>query len=274
MKPQTIFFILGNSCSGKSTLTKEIVKQNPQFNAFDDYSVLHEIFEFDEYMRHFMLSNDYTIKDILTELDKFKSRTIYLNEKIAGLINTFKHSDSKPQSIALGTIRNSDGSHKILNLNLWHEILSILFSKVLVSASPSLVEFARGDQDEYLNYFDIQPGESYRYHLNRLVNEGVNLEQSKIIYIKSELESRIHRSIKRKEKGGHFISPKAMKDIYESDSFLEKLINHNGKNSLTIKSKAIPVYVIDNSSDLSDDKLVQKLSVEASKAIEYFDKID
>ncbi|MBS1596099.1 MAG: hypothetical protein JST90_17435 [Bacteroidetes bacterium] len=244
----------------------EIRKWDSDIIVFDDYSVLKEIFELDNRIR------TSTQSELIERLNDLRMNTVFITDRIEAIVDAFIQGRLTQSEYAFQSLRNTDASHNILDLNVWHEVLEILLSKASDNEAHYIFEFARGDAENYLKHNEIGPGESYTYHLLRLIKSGVNLSSCGIVYIKSDLESRINRSISRKAKGGHYLSPEIMKAVYKSDSFLNQIEYRGDAAFLDVEDLSIPVFVVDNSEDIPEESISNKFDVLIQPIQDYFSK--
>lgn len=262
-------FVLGNSCSGKSLFCRVLLGylDSYSFEYQDDYEILKQIFKLNKELKD-MSNKQRNI--FLTEL--FLSKKRVENHEYQDLKKLFSN-QKMINEYEISTIFNDDGSFNIINQEIWHVILELLFEKG--KNKNKIIEFARGDSDIYLNHFNINLGEHYKYHLSMLAtNKKIELSNTFIVYITSPLNIRILRSYKRKREGGHFVSEDTMKEVYKNDSFLHTMKKYKKKQYILINNVKVPIYVINNSKNLTAEKRFEFFNKESEGVIETFNLIN
>jgi len=225
MKPNLIF-IIGPSCSGKSSMSKSICRLYPEYSVLDDAVPLYNIFAADTLLH----------QNKLSEFWEFAK---------ANAIETYYDKDDP----CFYSHPNPEGGFVIDNPIVWNIILTILGKQI--NTDYSIIEFSRGNDVKYNQFFDITNQEVYPISFNCLCKNIPTsvLKKSLIINIDAPLDIRCKRNINRYKNGGHLVSENTMNTIYEKDIF-------NTSNSyINIKKVKIPVVHIENQNDCADFSL-------------------
>lgn len=239
MKPD-LLFIIGPSCSGKSSLANIIRQQDPSYQLLDDVTPLYQIFHADELL-HEKRENDFC---------KFISEN-----------NLTAYYDTKNPIVY--SIPNNAGGYQILNPAVWNIVLSILGAQV--KSTKCIIEFSRGSDHNYNQMFNVSDDAVYKKSFESLCADisQTLLNKALIIDINAPLDIRKQRNIVRFHNGGHLVSEKTMDTVYQQDVFLCDNIQ-----SVNIKGSEIPVFFIKNDINLAnmDVFLIQ----EFKKSLNYY----
>lgn len=222
MKPNLIF-IIGPSCSGKSSMTQAICKLYPEYSVLDDTVPLYQIFNADN------LLNQKKMEDFW-KFVKSKDIDMYYDKQ-----NPCSYSHS-----------NLSGGYLIDNPVLWNIVLTILGKQVNIS--PHIIEFSRGNDTKYNQFFNITEEDVYPLSFNYLC-QNISpslLKQSLILNMDASLDTRKKRNLNRYKKGGHLVSEHTMDTIYKKDIF--RISDH----TININNIEIPVVRINNRKDCTN----------------------
>ena len=242
MKPD-LLFIIGPSCSGKSSLVNVIQRQDPSYLLLDDVTPLYQIFHADELL-HEKRENDFY---------KFISEnnlTAYYNTK----------------NPVVYSIPNRMGGYKILNPAVWNIVLSILGRQI--KSTKCIVEFSRGSDPNYNLMFNVSDDAVYKRSFDCLCSDipQTLLDKALIIDINAPLDIRKQRNIVRFHKGGHLVSEETMDTVYKQDVF-----SCGNTQTINIKGCEVPVFFIKN--DMNSTNMNFFLIQEFQKSLNYYRSI-
>lgn len=225
MIPELIF-IIGPSCSGKSSLSRTICRINSKYSVLDDVSPLYKIFQADT-LWHQHQTNSFF------KLIKENDLECYYDKK-------------KPLPYSYPNVK---GGYLIDNPATWNIVLEILGKQI--KNKYTIVEFSRGSDKDYNAAFNISDDDVYPLSFSYLC-QNINhllLEKALILNIDAPLEIRKSRNRQRFEQGGHLVAENTMDTIYEKNIFKSE------QPYFFIKDIKIPVFSIKNdknSIDISD----------------------
>lgn len=222
MKPSLIF-IIGPSCSGKSSMSQAICELCPDYSVLDDVVPLYKFFHADELLYQHKLH----------EFWKFVQEN---NIDIYYDIN-----QPCPYSHP-----NNLGGYLIDNPVVWNIVLTILGKQI--NSEYSIIEFSRGSDFKYNQFFNIKDEDVYPMSFEFLC-ENISssiLKKSIILNIDTPLDIRKKRNIFRYQNGGHLVSENAMDSVYRKNIFSKK------NNSIIIKNINIPIFNINNQNNGKD----------------------
>lgn len=239
MKPD-LLFIIGPSCSGKSSMANVIRQQDPSYQQLDDVTPLYQIFHADELL-HEKRENDF---------HKF------INEN-----NLTAYYDTKNPVVY--SIPNLAGGYQILNPAVWNIVLSILGTQI--KSAKCIIEFSRGSDHNYNQMFNVSDDAVYKKSFDCLCADipQTLLNKAMIIDINAPLDIRRQRNIVRFHNGGHLVSEKTMDTVYKQDVFL-----CGSAQSVNIKGCEIPVFFIKN--DMNSANMNVFLIQEFKKSLIYY----
>lgn len=245
MKPNLIFLI-GPSCSGKSSMSQMICSLHPEYSVLDDAVPLYKIFNADELLHQNKLHHFW-------EFAKENGIDTYYDSE-----DPYFYSHPNPK-----------GGYLIDNPIVWNIVLTILGKQI--SSEYTIIEFSRGSDPKYNKFFDINDQDVYPISFNYLCQNISSslLKQSLIINIDAPLEIRKKRNVNRAKNGGHLVSEKTMNSVYKNDVF------YSQDNFINIKNIKIPIVYIKNQIDYPDfSSFLQNEFIKALKYYkEYHDKI-
>lgn len=240
MKPE-LLFIIGPSCSGKSSMANIIRQQDPSYLLMDDVTPLYQIFHADELL-HNKKKNDF--HKFICE----NNLTAYYDTK-----NPFVYS-----------IPNNGEGYQILNPTVWNIVLSILGAQVIKS-SKYIIEFSRGSDCNYNQMFNVTDSDVYKKSFECLCVDipPALLDKAMIIDMNAPLDIRKHRNIIRFHNGGHLVSEKTMDTVYKRDIFL-----CSNTQYFNIKGIEVPVFYIKN--DMNSASMDKFFIQEFKKSLDYY----
>ena len=222
MKPKLIF-IIGPSCSGKSSMSQAICSLYPEYSVLDDAVPLYKIFTADK----------------LLHQNKLKDFWKFARENSIDMF----YDQEDP---CFYSHPNNQGGYLIDNPIVWNIVLTILSKQI--NSDYTIIEFSRGSDPKYNQFFGIKDWDVYPISFNYLCQNVHSslLKNSLIIDIDSPLEIRKERNLNRYKNGGHLVSEKTMNTVYKEDVF-------NGPdNVISIKDTKIPIVYIKNQTNYSN----------------------
>ena len=222
MKPNLIF-IIGPSCSGKSSMSQAICSLYPEYSVLDDTIPLYKIFAADNLLHQNKLQDFW-------KFVKESSIDMYYDQDAPCFY-------SHP---------NNQGGYLIDNPIVWNIVLTILGKQI--NSDYTVIEFSRGNDPKYNQFFDINDRDVYPVSFNYLCQTVPSslLKNSLIIDINAPLEIRKERNLNRYKNGGHFVSEKTMNTVYKEDVFDVQ------NNIISIKETKIPIVYIKNQTNCSN----------------------
>ena len=236
MLPKLIF-IIGTSCSGKSSFIRAI--DAADYICLDDVKPLYKIFKADELRRR--------------NLKEFREFIVKNN------LESFCAED-KTNSIAV-----DGGGYRITNPAVWDYILQITASEI-IQGGKYIIEFSRGLDDAYIRAFNISAEDVYKRSLLNVI-EYISpdfINDALIINIYSDFTKRFARNYQRRANGGHFVNEKSMSTIYKSDIFAFEHFDSN-TGVFVVGTFKIPVYSFENK-DCSDMRVANETFMSHYKA--------
>lgn len=247
--PKSIY-IIGHSCSGKTTFKKFILENFPHLRSINDYPPLKEVAEIDKIIYQLKMNND--SKWFKLFIDK-KSKLSFANEIWNEYYSILQKSG--PRKISQYCLNNTDDSFEIIRPTLWDKILCYSMKNI---SGNILFEFSRGSDVNYLNYHDIDSTKVYQKSFSFLYDTFGKkvLENCIVFHLFSDFETRSRRNIKRKMNGGHFVSPLTMQKVYRNDNSIN-IYNNLQKGiygTLAVYGIDIPVVLVHND-DKNDNDL-------------------
>lgn len=221
-----LIFIIGPSCSGKSSMSQNIRRLHPEYSVLDDAIPLYKIFAADKLLHQHKLNDFWKFvkeQDIDTFYDK-------------GDPCVFSHP-------------NPSGGYLIDNPIVWNIVLTILGKQI--TSQYTIVEFSRGCDVKYNQFFDITDQEVYPLSFHYLCQNipSFLLEKALIINIDAPLDIRNQRNINRYKNGGHLVSESTMNTVYKTNIF------SMNNSFIDIKGIKIPIECIENKNDYADFSL-------------------
>jgi hypothetical protein len=209
-----LIFVIGTSCSGKSSFADTI--KTDEYTYLDDATPLYKFFKADV-----LLSSG--AKEFQNFIKENNIESFYTAQKT--------------HSYAVDT-----GGYRITNPAVWDYVLQLTAKEVLVG-NKYIIEFSRGIDPVYMKAFNVQPKDVYKRAFANIIDNIPDSfkDNSLIINIQADFESRVNRNFARREKGGHFVNIHSMNTIYKSEIFEFEHIN---KNAGFFNS--IPVYSFQN----------------------------
>lgn len=222
MKPNLIF-IIGPSCSGKSSMSQAICSLHPEYSVLDDAVPLYKIFTADNLLH----------QNKLTDFWKFaKENSIDMYYD--------------PEDPCFYSHPNDQGGYLIDNPIVWNIVLTILGKQI--NSDYTVIEFSRGSDHKYNQFFDTDDLDVYPISFNYLCQNVPSslLKNSLIIDIDAPLAIRNERNLNRYKNGGHLVSEKTMNTVYKEDVF------NAPDNIFSIKEIKIPIVHIKNQTNYSN----------------------
>ncbi len=238
MIPELIF-IIGPSCSGKSSMSQVICRIHSEYSVLDDVSPLYKIFQADRLLHQ-------------QQTDSFFS---FIKEH-----NLESYYDkNKPVSYSHP---NFQGGYLIDNPVVWNIVLTILGKQI--KNKYTIVEFSRGSDSNYNNAFNIIDDEVYPLSFSCLCRDinPLFLEKALIMNIDAPLDARKKRNKHRFENGGHLVAENTMNTIYRKNIFNDE------QTYFLINDIKIPVFSIKN--DKNNIDVLDFFINEFQKAIKFY----
>ncbi len=234
-----LIFIIGPSCSGKSSMSQIISRLHPEYSVLDDVVPLYKIFN----------------ADILLHQNKLPEFWNYVKSNNLDLY--YRQENPLPYSHP-----NPQGGFLIDNPMVWNVVLAILSNQIV--SDYNIVEFSRGNDIKYNQFFKINNKDVYPLSFDCLchnISEPV-LKKSLILNIDSPIDVRKQRNIERYKNGGHLVSENTMDTVYKENIF-------SAKNSfIKIRGIKVPVIFINNQNNCSNFPLF--LQNEFLDALNYY----
>ena len=240
--------VIGNSCAGKTTFIDYFKSLYNIYTDIDDLAPLLEMFMIDDVSS----SND------LNELKELRNKLLFMKDIHEQYIASFPNIDH------YSIIAKNGSGHDIIKPELWDIILEK--SVKILKKDNNIIQFSRGKDEVYEKKYGT---DVYNRSLDIIMNQLVNKNNTIIINLVSNLETRKKRNRIRFENGGHFVSEDTMNNVYKSDIFKYEHVDSN-KGFINVDGRKYPVYTINNDKMLSSIELQEFLRYNVNEILEYY----
>ena len=269
-----LIIVVGPSGGGKSTFVMNLRKYYKEYRVIDDLFLLQEIFRIDDCIQDIVtVPNSKNKSQGIAKFKKVGQNIQYCHEiwdNYHKIIMKGQYDKLKPRY----SIACDNGGHKIIDPNLWDQVLKLLVRE-LDMQEHYILQFSRGTDQAYLKAKFITPNEVYLHAIQMIIsNLPTTLKNSiLIIHITASYRIRIERNKKRYLEGGHFVSDLTMQQVYAKDIF--EFINDDeakasNKGYISVENSYIPVYSITNEEEMLPDNLSEYFSIKLKEALKFY----
>ncbi len=251
LEPKNIF-MLGNSCTGKSSFASKICQQTAMVE-LDDTWALHEIFQGDE-----LICQHYDDSDFIEKWQFFIASLCFTKELWPKNISELK----KP----LFSISKASGGFVITDPTIWDVILK-LTAATMVKDQQYIFVFARGNDVDYGRLTGTSSHKVYNHALELIFTTIGYVDECMALYFQSPISNRISRNEERYRLGYHKISKRGMFKIYYDENI--SFSNENGIDYIVTTFGNIPTLTVDVP-ELSEIERASFYEVTYQKALSFY----
>ena len=241
--------VIGNSCAGKTTFIDYFMKNYGIYSVIDDLDPLLETFMLD----------DLLYQNRIDEFKRIQNKLKYIN-------NIWEEYNDNLDAINHYTMPTKQGSgHDIIRPILWDYIIQMATKN---SERHNIIQFSRGRDELYESQFLEN---AYSRSIEGFINNLENNNNSIIINLVSDLETRKNRNIIRFKNGGHYVSDDTMDKVYSKDIF-KYVKTGESFGYFMVLGKIIPVYTVINDKTLNKVDLDKFLEYNVNRILEYYNE--